>query len=401
MYRYIRSYRVNKLYNIVKCKYININNTNHHYYNLHEDNINKNYIVRYLSSSRNNNDKNTTKSLRSSRLTSSTFDDVDIDDLLLKPSDRVDVYDDDDDDFHYDGIEYDDIDDHVDEYDDSQVDDKNEVDDNNDEKDDFSLDQYHNKFYSTQDLNNFNQLSYYPPANYADITIDEIKKYFPEGFAGELKDEFQISKNNDDDNNNNNKWMIRDSTKFLFRLIDEYDLYHQQKQHRKNNSTSSSSSSNKKNKIHNSTTTTTTTSSPQSLETTSRLIHSPIELDGLTNRPEWYDTIQRIESYGTELLDIPKSSTKKLSHPRSFPLSSSSSSLSSSSSSSDMGEEKKIDDSNDNISKYLDKLMGTNRDDTSVDKFPNRILLAGRYYICMYVYICVNGLYLCVCIIEW
>jgi hypothetical protein len=355
MYRYIRSYQVNKLYSILSCKYINVNKANHHHH--HHDNFNRDNIVRYLSSSRNNDDNYNNKSLRSSRLIPSTYDDDhDLNDLSLKPS--VNIYEDDDDLF-YDAMEDEDIDDINDDYDD-RGDDKNDDDNDNDDKDDFSLDQYHDKFYPTQDLNNFNQLSYYPPANYADITTDEIKKYFPEGFAGELKDEFKFLKNgNDDDNDNNNKWMIRDSTKFLFRLIDEYDLHHQQKQHMKNNITSSS-------KMNNSAMNTSSSLS-QPLETTPRLIHSPIEFDGLTNRQEWYDTIQRIESYGTELLDRPKSSTKKLSHSRSFPLSSSS----------DMENL----DSNNSISKYLDKLLGTNRDVT-VDKFPNRILLAGRY--CIY-----------------
>lgn len=49
--------------------------------------------------------------------------------------------------------------------------------------------------------------------SYQEVDEQDIAKYFPEGLAGEATSEFQFSRKK--------RWMVRDSTKVLFRLIEE------------------------------------------------------------------------------------------------------------------------------------------------------------------------------------
>lgn len=51
--------------------------------------------------------------------------------------------------------------------------------------------------------------------SYVSVTQDELNKYLPEGWVSSLQDEFKFSRQH--------KWMIRDSTKLLFRLIEEVE----------------------------------------------------------------------------------------------------------------------------------------------------------------------------------
>jgi hypothetical protein len=50
---------------------------------------------------------------------------------------------------------------------------------------------------------------------YMELDEADIKKYFPDGFIGDIEKEFEYSENK--------AWMIRDSTKLLCRIIEEFD----------------------------------------------------------------------------------------------------------------------------------------------------------------------------------
>jgi len=98
----------------------------------------------------------------------------------------------------------------------------------------------------------------------------ELKKYFPEGLAGELQDEMNFTKQK--------QWMIRDSTKLLCRLIEEVEP-------KLKNSTASSSSS----------------SSSGKKGSNAIGLHSVITLDRLTNRSEWEASKLQISRYGKDI----------------------------------------------------------------------------------------------------
>lgn len=53
----------------------------------------------------------------------------------------------------------------------------------------------------------------YRSGAYQEIDDKDLLRYFPEGLAGETKEEFEFS--------NHKRWMIRDSTKIVYRLIEE------------------------------------------------------------------------------------------------------------------------------------------------------------------------------------
>ena len=106
---------------------------------------------------------------------------------------------------------------------------------------------------------------------YVDISNDTISKYFPEGLAGEMNEEFEFS--------GTKTWMIRDSTKVLCKLIDEYD---QQKNRTPmhNESLTMVNSNNKTSAVQNN-----------------------ISLNGLTDRDPWRSTIMQAQHYGVEVIE--------------------------------------------------------------------------------------------------
>lgn len=70
------------------------------------------------------------------------------------------------------------------------------------------------KFYPEYFASKSNQSVYdMRTGSYQDVDEQDIAKYFPEGLAGEATSEFQFSRKK--------RWMVRDSTKVLFRLIEE------------------------------------------------------------------------------------------------------------------------------------------------------------------------------------
>ena len=92
------------------------------------------------------------------------------------------------------------------------------------------------------------------------LNPQELDKYLPEGLSGELDDEFDFS--------DRKEWMIRDSTKLLCRLVEEFE-----------NSKSVDTHFHSPNKS----------------------LHSSIFVPGLSDRPEWNDSHLRVKYYGAEI----------------------------------------------------------------------------------------------------
>lgn len=92
---------------------------------------------------------------------------------------------------------------------------------------------------------------------YVDISQDDITKFFPEGMAGDAKAEFECSQRS--------SWMIRDTSKLLCRLLDEF------------RPSTGKSISNK------------------------QTVQTPINVPELTDRPEWDKAQIRVLRYGAEL----------------------------------------------------------------------------------------------------
>lgn len=107
---------------------------------------------------------------------------------------------------------------------------------------------------------------------YVDISNDTISKCFPEGLAGEMSDEFEFS--------GTKTWMIRDSTKVLCRLIDEYDQLKNRKSVTDTEPLTMVNSNNK-----------------------SSTVQSNISLNGLTDRDPWRNTIMQAQYYGEEVIE--------------------------------------------------------------------------------------------------
>lgn len=101
---------------------------------------------------------------------------------------------------------------------------------------------------------------------YIDIPQTDVEKYFPEGLAGDSKEEFEYSQRN--------SWMMRDVTKLLCRLVDEF---------------SPSSAS------------TPSTSSMSSAPPSKQSVISPIVVPELTDKPEWLKSTLRVKRFGSEL----------------------------------------------------------------------------------------------------
>lgn len=99
---------------------------------------------------------------------------------------------------------------------------------------------------------------------YVDLDANEINKIIPEGLAGELDDEFDFT--------GRMSWMVRDSGKFLCRVIEEFEAS------KKSGETDASK------------------------KAQSRGFASPINLSGLTDRPEWPDAKVHMFRLGTEVV---------------------------------------------------------------------------------------------------
>lgn len=110
-----------------------------------------------------------------------------------------------------------------------------------------------------------------PTATYVTVTDEDFKR-IPEGFCGELDTEFHFVFGDE------RKWMVRDSTKVVCRMLDNF-------KHRKLDQIGGDGP------IH----------------TSSRV---DVNYTGLTDRPEWHDSVMNIECFGHSLLSLPKNSVK-------------------------------------------------------------------------------------------
>lgn len=111
-----------------------------------------------------------------------------------------------------------------------------------------------------------------PTGSYVAVTDEDVKRV-PEGFAGELEHEFLFV-----GLDKPKYWMIRDAGKLVCNLLDEYKM-----------------------------------SKLDDLSNYSR--HPPMKLrnvqfEGLTDRPDWHDSVMNVQHYGDNLMSIPKKSLK-------------------------------------------------------------------------------------------
>ena len=130
--------------------------------------------------------------------------------------------------------------------------------------------------YTFQSHFNFNTASLsdlsIPEGGYIDISKDDLEKYLPEGLAGEGNEEMQFA--------TANKWMVREAGKLLCTIVDKYP----------------------KKSINNSVTDATTTTT---VNNTPKLrFRIPIDIPGLTNRPEWDSAKLKIQHFGKDLSAI-------------------------------------------------------------------------------------------------
>jgi hypothetical protein len=97
---------------------------------------------------------------------------------------------------------------------------------------------------------------------YVDLDAKDIATYFPEGMAGEMDEEFEFS--------GRTAWMVRDSGKLLCRLVEEFEM----------------------------------SKGIDLVKNTNRGtlqgLSAPLNVPGLTDRPEWDDAKMRVFQYGTD-----------------------------------------------------------------------------------------------------
>ena len=115
-------------------------------------------------------------------------------------------------------------------------------------------------------------LTSYMTGAYVDLTEEDLKR-LPEGFGGDMKKEFDMASEGE------KRWMIRDSGKFCCRYLDYYKA---------TKSGQSMTIDNKKDEVYN----------------------KKIIYEGLTDRPEWIDSMMGVEYYNKQLLGKPKNSLK-------------------------------------------------------------------------------------------
>lgn len=121
---------------------------------------------------------------------------------------------------------------------------------------------FESNFYVKQ-TRSFN-LQNVPEGGYVDITPDIIEEYLPEGLAGEVAEEFQFTARH--------TWMIRESGKLLCRLVEEFEYLKLSRLDR-----------------------------PEAPVKT-KSFHLPIEVEGLTDRPEWNGAKMTLKHYSNDIM---------------------------------------------------------------------------------------------------
>lgn len=124
-----------------------------------------------------------------------------------------------------------------------------------------------NKFGTTFDSRHPPSMYDIRQGGYVNIDPSSVQKYFPEGLAGEAMTEFELA--------HSKSWMVRDSTKILCRILDEFVVKNASKY---------------------------TSVTPVRIEGGS-LSSSRVNLAGYTDRPAMRSSIVQAQAYGTELLN--------------------------------------------------------------------------------------------------
>jgi hypothetical protein len=102
------------------------------------------------------------------------------------------------------------------------------------------------------------------------LLTDEDLALLPEGLAGEMKEEFEVKLANDQ-----RRWMVRDSTKLLCQILDDHKA-----------------------------------ARATNVDEIPRFEYDRVEFPGLTDRPEWIDSIMRVDMWGDKIIHIPKQSLR-------------------------------------------------------------------------------------------
>ena len=99
---------------------------------------------------------------------------------------------------------------------------------------------------------------------YVDLEPKELDQFFPEGLAGEMDAEFEFS--------GRKSWMVRDSSKLLCRILDEFASKGKQ----------------------------------GAKQAQQPAVHKGVVVPSLTDRPEWVNSSMRVQYFGQELLPQPQ-----------------------------------------------------------------------------------------------
>lgn len=111
--------------------------------------------------------------------------------------------------------------------------------------------------------------------SYVDVKEDDIAKYFQEGLAGAANDEFEFT--------SNKRWMIRDSTKVLFRVIEETE------KRLKYDASAFLEKNNKK--------------SISTIDSSAHVgLHSKIQIPRFQGKAEWPESQMKVSYYGRDLV---------------------------------------------------------------------------------------------------
>lgn len=151
---------------------------------------------------------------------------------------------------------------------------------------------YAEYFYSPSNQNAYDIRS----GSYMDVDEKDILRYFPEGLAGETDEEFQYS--------NKKRWMIRDSTKVLFRIIEETEKrlkYDPQEALDKNV---------KKSKAPSDLLSADPVAAPPKVEGVG--LHSAVRIPRLEGQAEWPDSQLRVSYFGQDLFPTDEVSSEEM-----------------------------------------------------------------------------------------
>jgi hypothetical protein len=129
--------------------------------------------------------------------------------------------------------------------------------------DNLALKEMYKTYFDQHDFKNVKDIRV---GGYYSVEKNELDKYFPEGLAGDTSEDFEKIKT---------VWMVRSSSKFLFKMIDEYEKRINYKYNDINS------------------------------ESATKNVYTAIHVPGLTDRAEWNEALTSIKLHGNEIFKNP------------------------------------------------------------------------------------------------